>query len=28
MFVGKQMSEPMVTLPVEREENSNDAMVQ
>ncbi|CAK9877562.1 unnamed protein product [Sphagnum jensenii] len=25
---GKQMSEPMVTLPVEREENSNDAMVQ
>jgi hypothetical protein len=28
MFVGKQVSEPMVTLPVEREENSNDAMVQ
>jgi hypothetical protein len=28
MFVGKQVSEPMVTLPVEREENNNDAMVQ
>jgi hypothetical protein len=28
MFVGKQASEPMVTLPVEKEENNNDAMVQ
>jgi hypothetical protein len=28
MFVGKQVSEPMVTLPIEREENNNDAMVQ